>query len=162
MTYHVYVSNGGAGKLSKFRMDVRGGKLVPLEGIALEGPAGPLAVDREERFLFASLRQSHLLASYRVDRTTGGLAAINSVRLEADACYITTDRRDRYLLSSYYRAGGVAVHPIREDGSLGAEPNEWIATAEHAHSIQTDPSNRFAFVPHNEPAEHDRPVQVRR
>ena len=152
MTYHVYVSNGGAEKLSKFRMDGRRGTLVPQEGIALEGPTGSLAVDREERFLFASLRRSRLLASYRIDRTTGGLAPINSVRLEADACYIATDRRDRYLLSSYYRAGRVAVHPILEDGSLGAEPIEWIATAEHAHSIQTDPSNRFAFVPHTNPS----------
>ena len=40
------------------------------------------------------------------------------------------------------------VHPIAGDGAVGAPSLDRIATATGAHAIQTDPSNRFAFVPH--------------
>jgi 6-phosphogluconolactonase len=52
------------------------------------------------------------------------------------------------LLSAYYQGGYAAVHPLAEDGAVGAPPVERLATATGAHAIQTDPSNRFAFVPH--------------
>jgi 6-phosphogluconolactonase len=52
------------------------------------------------------------------------------------------------LLSSYYQVGHAAVHPLADDGAVGGPPIEWLATDIGAHSIQTDPSNRFAFVPH--------------
>ena len=42
----------------------------------------------------------------------------------------------------------MAVHPIGDDGAIGAPPIEWLSTAVGAHAIQTDRSNRFAFVPH--------------
>ena len=40
------------------------------------------------------------------------------------------------------------VHPLAADGAVGAPSLDRIATATGAHAIQTDPSNRFAFVPH--------------
>lgn len=40
------------------------------------------------------------------------------------------------------------VHPLAGDGAVGASSLDRIATATGAHAIQTDPSNRFAFVPH--------------
>jgi 6-phosphogluconolactonase len=43
---------------------------------------------------------------------------------------------------------GVSIHPIGHDGAVSDPPVEWRETARGAHSIQTDPSNRFAFVPH--------------
>ncbi len=54
----------------------------------------------------------------------------------------------RYLLAAYYQGGRVAVHPLGEDGAIGDPPSAWVPTAVGAHAIQTDPSNRFAFVPH--------------
>jgi 6-phosphogluconolactonase len=44
--------------------------------------------------------------------------------------------------------GGAAVHPLGEDGAASAPSLGWLATAIGAHAIATDPSNRFAFVPH--------------
>ena len=46
----------------------------------------------------------------------------------------------------------MSVHGIDADGKLSAEPLQWHETAGHAHSVQTDRSNRFAFVPHTVPA----------
>jgi 6-phosphogluconolactonase len=68
--------------------------------------------------------------------------------LEAWPVYVSTDRTGKFVLSAYYQGGHVAVHPIGGDGSVGGPPIEWLATATGAHAMQTDPTNRYAFVPH--------------
>jgi 6-phosphogluconolactonase len=40
------------------------------------------------------------------------------------------------------------VHPLGADGAVSTPSLGWLATATGAHAIATDPSNRFAFVPH--------------
>lgn len=148
MPYYVYVSLAGENKLSIYGMDPGTGKLRFREDVALSGGPGPLAVDPGRRFLYAGIRSTQEISSFRIDRNSGSLSLIGTISLEANPCYFTTDRKGRFLLSAYYGAGRVAVHPIGEDGAASTPPVEWLATAENAHSIQTDPSNRFAFVPH--------------
>ena len=41
----------------------------------------------------------------------------------------------------------MGVNPIGKDGKVG-EPIQVIPTARNAHSIRTDNTNRFVFVPH--------------
>lgn len=62
--------------------------------------------------------------------------------------FLAPDRTGKYLLSAYYQGGFAAVHPLAADGAVGAAPVASVPTAPGAHAIQTDPSNRFAFVPH--------------
>jgi 6-phosphogluconolactonase len=52
------------------------------------------------------------------------------------------------LLSAYYQGGYAAVHPLGNNGAVGAPQLDRQDTATGAHAIATDPSNRFAFVPH--------------
>jgi 6-phosphogluconolactonase len=52
------------------------------------------------------------------------------------------------MLCAYYQGGYVAVYPIAADGAIGAAAVDRQETAVGAHAIATDPSNRFAFVPH--------------
>jgi 6-phosphogluconolactonase len=73
---------------------------------------------------------------------------LNTVSLPSDPCFVATDGIGRFLFSAYYGAGAVAVHAITPDGRLGQAPLQWLETAPNAHAIQTDRSNRFAFVPH--------------
>ena len=73
---------------------------------------------------------------------------LGTMPLESDPCFISVDRTGRYLLASYYGAGHVSVHAIGADGTLLPDPIEWLATAPKAHSIHTDRSNRWAFLPH--------------
>ncbi len=66
------------------------------------------------------------------------------------------DRTGRFLLAANYGSGSVAVFPILEDGRLGEascviqhegrsrDPKRQAGP--HAHSINLDPSNRFALV----------------
>jgi 6-phosphogluconolactonase len=62
--------------------------------------------------------------------------------------FLATDQTGRFLLSAYYQGGYAAVHPLGADGAVGAPSLDRLDTATGAHAIQTDPSNRFAFVPH--------------
>ena len=148
MASYLYVSLAGEDKISIFTMDPGTGRLLLQEDVAVGGGPAPLAVDPQSRFLYAGLRSIREISSFRIDQTTGGLSLIGTVSLDADPCYLRTDRKGGFLLSSYYGAGRAAVHPIGADGVVGGSPVEWLSTANKAHSIQTDPSNRFAFVPH--------------
>ena len=62
--------------------------------------------------------------------------------------YIATDRTGRHLTVAFYGGARAGIYPIGADGELGGPPTESLTTADGAHSILTDRSNRFAFVPH--------------
>ena len=151
MAYYMYVSNAGSEWFSHFRMDEGTGRLEPLENIELTGTPGAAATNAAGTLLFVSLRSQRRFGSYAIDRTSGALSMIGSVPLEDGSPYVKTDNTDRFLLASYYGSGHVSVHRIAADGSLSEKPLQWIATAAHAHSVQTDRSNRFALVPHTNP-----------
>ena len=68
--------------------------------------------------------------------------------LGGEPCYLSTDHTGRFVLSAYYQAGHCAVHPIDESGAVGGAATEWLETGSGAHCFQTDPSNRYAFLPH--------------
>lgn len=148
MSCYVYVSLAGENKISIFTMDPETGKLQLKEDVSLSSGPGPLAVDPEQNFIYAGLRSTREIASFRIDRATAGLSLIKTISVEADSCYLSTDRRGRFLLSSSYGGGVAWVHSIGPDGAAQAPPVDWHITAPKAHSIQTDSSNRFAFVPH--------------
>jgi 6-phosphogluconolactonase len=98
--------------------------------------------------LYVGYRTRPSIASYRIDPETGGLSLLGTAA-QADApTFLAPDRTGRYLLCAYYQGGYVAVHPIAADGTIGAVAVDKQETAVGAHAIATDPSNRFAFVPH--------------
>jgi len=151
MKENIYITLSGEDRILIFGLDPTNGDLESVGALALEGGPAPLALSPDNRYLYAGLRNSLRVASLRIDRSTGALSQAGSVGLKSDPCFLAADRKGRYLFSSYYRAGRVAVHSINADGSVSTSPIEWRETALNAHSIQTDPSNRFAFVPHTGP-----------
>jgi len=151
MSYHVYVSNSGSDWLSHFLMDEHTGRLEPQADIELEATPGALATDAAETLMFVALRSAKQLGSYTIDKRSGRLSKISGASLEEGPPYLRTDNTDRFLFASYYGAGHVSVHGIDEGGTLSQTPLQWIKTDIRAHSIQTDRSNRFAFVPHTNP-----------
>ncbi len=148
MPAYVYVALGGENCLLSFAMAPATGALTPLARIALPGAPGPLAVDPLRRFVYAGIRSTRQVCSFALQPRSGDLSLLRTVDLEADPCYISVDRRGRYLMYSSYSGGLVAVHRIGDDGAALAEVADRQVTAPCAHSIQTDPTNRFAFVPH--------------
>lgn len=148
MAYTMYIALSGEDRIAIYTMDPETGKLAFQENVGLSAGPGPLAVDPQRKYLYAGLRSIREVVSCHIDPSTGRLEQIGSVSLKADPCFLSTDRRGHFLLSAHYNAGVAGVHPIRADGVASGPPIEWRSTAEHAHSIQTDPSNRYAFVPH--------------
>ena len=148
----VYVSVAAEKRIAVYRLNTETGKLMHRSDCKVEeGEPGALTVDPDNRFLLAAIRSTGKLASFRIDRTTGRLTHVNTVPAGPDPAQISTDRSGRYLLTAYYVAAKVTVHTIGKDGRLSDKPLQSIATADKAHAIVPDPSNRFVFVPHTGP-----------
>lgn len=148
MPCYMYISLKDGEKILVFSMDAETGKLAPKGEVPVSGGPWALTISPDRKVLYVGNREVPKISSFRIDRDTGGLTQIGLVSPEAAPTYLSTDRKGRFLLSAYFHAGLTAVHPIREDGAVGGPPIEWLETATGAHAIQTDPSNRFAFVPH--------------
>lgn len=151
MARHLYVSNSGSEFLSHFIMDEDSGKLAPQPDIDLGGAPGAVATNSGETVMYVCLRPSGDVVSFRIDKGSGALARMGAAALVEGPPYLYLDNSGRFLLAAYYGAAGVTSHRIEADGTVG-EQLQWLDTETHAHSIQTDRSNRFAFVPHTNPA----------
>ena len=128
-------------------MDEASGELAHIGDVRTAARPAPLAVNPAGDRMYVGCRDEIAISSYAIG-DDGNLAHIGDAAVENDPCYLATDRNGRFLLSAYYEGGLCAVHAIGDDGAATNPPVEWLATAKGAHSMQTDPSNRFAFVPH--------------
>jgi 6-phosphogluconolactonase len=148
MPCYMYVSLQDDDKIRVFTMDAETGQLMPKGEVPVSGGPSPLTISPDRKVLYVGHRNVPEISSFRIDPDTGGLTQSGTVSPEAAPTFLSTDRKGRFLLSAYYQGARVAVHPIGADGSVGDPPVEWLETATGAHAMQTDPSNKFAFVPH--------------
>ena len=151
MQTHVYLSIAGENRIAVYTLDVTSGGIEFQENIGVSGSPGPLARSLCGNYLYVGLRSSREIASFRIDEETKHLTHLGTVPLDADTCYIAIDKTGNFLLSAYYGAGKVTVHTIGDDKTVQGEPIQTVETDIHAHCIETDASNRFAFVPHTVP-----------
>jgi len=107
-----------------------------------------MASSPDRRTLYVGHRTRPAISSFRINQSTGSLTLLGTVSQEYAPTFLAPDRNGKYLLCAYYQGGGAAVHPLGEDGAVHVPSLGWLATAVGAHAIATDPSNRFAFVPH--------------
>ena len=149
---YVYVSVATEKRIAVYQLDSTTGKLTHKSDCQVAaGEPGALTVDPGKRFLLAAIRSTGKLASFRLDSATGKPTHINTVTVGPDPAQISTDRTGRYLLTAYYVDAKVTVHAIDKNGALSEKPIQSIPTADKAHAIVPDPSNRFVFVPHTGP-----------
>ncbi len=148
MSSYMYISLQDDDQISIFAMDDTTGKLTHKEKLPAAGGPSSSTISPDRKTFYVGHRNSNEIFSFRIDPESGGLTQTGKVSLEASPTFLSTDRRGRFLLSAYYQGAHVAVQPISDDGSVGGPPIEWLETAVAAHAIQTDPSNKFAFVPH--------------
>jgi 6-phosphogluconolactonase len=152
MVTRVFCTQENADRITVFQMDPDSGKLTVEREFDMPGGPAPLAVDPQQRWLVVGLREQTGLATVRLNPYQGLGEMISKIDLPVDACYVSVDHTGRFVLSAYYGAGVAAVHRISDDGVLVSEAVQWIETTPHAHCIHTDPSNRFAYLPHTMPA----------
>ncbi len=148
MPNYMYVALQDDDKISVFTIDDGTGKLTPQAEVPVSDAPSLMAISPDREVLYVGHRDPTGISSWRIDHGTGGLTQTGRVSTDSWSAFLSTDRKGKYLLSAYYQAGHVGVHPIGDDGAVGGPPIEWLATDTGAHAIQTDPSNKFAFVPH--------------
>jgi len=144
----MYISISGEDRIAIYTVDPKSGGIEFAGETTVAGRPAPIAISPNKKHLYVGQRGNYRISSFQIDTATGSITFVRQVSLESDPCFLSVDRTGRYLLSAYYNAGRIAIHPIDKHGALDTNPTEWLATETGAHSILTDRSNQFAFVPH--------------
>ena len=152
----------GAG-IYRGRLDTATGK-VSIEGRAAEAEQPSfLALHPTGRYVYLANAMREFrgkpggaLGAYRIE-ASGDLAPLNEQPSRGTStCHLTVDRAGRHLLAVNYGTGSVIVRAIGDDGRLGdatafiqheghsVDPRR--QKGPHAHSVNLDAANRFAFV----------------
>ncbi|MDE2687461.1 MAG: lactonase family protein [Chloroflexota bacterium] len=147
MTMQMYITLSEEDRIARYEVGEDTGALTHIGDTATAARPAPLAVNPTGDRLYVGCRDAIAISTFAIG-DGGALAHIGDAAVENDPCYLSTDRAGRFLLSAYYEGGRCAVHAIGDDGAAVSPPVEWLATDKGAHSMQTDPANRFAFVPH--------------
>jgi 6-phosphogluconolactonase len=146
------------------RLDAASGALSPPELAAETASPSFLAVHPRGGWLYSvgevntfGGKPGGSVSAFAIDRATGRLTALNQQSSGgAGPAHLIVDRSGRDVLVANYGGGSVAVLPIEKDGRLkpasafvqhsGASVNPQRQKGPHAHSINVDPQNRFAYV----------------
>jgi 6-phosphogluconolactonase len=148
MPYALYVGLQDEDKISVFALDADTGELTKRAEVPSSGGPAVMAISPDRRMLYVGHRTQPAISSFRIGRGTGELTLAGTVSQAHAPTFLALDRAGKYLLCAYYQGGGAAVFHLGADGTVGAPSLDWLATATGAHAIATDPTNRFAFVPH--------------
>jgi len=144
----LYVCLQDEDKIARFAIDPGTGGLTRQADVLVAGGPSVTALSPDRRVLYVGVRTRPAISSFRIDPAAGALSEQGTVASADAPTFLATDRAGRFLLSAYYQGGYAAVHPLGSDGAVGAPALDRYDTANGAHAIATDPSNRFAFVPH--------------
>lgn len=145
-------------------LDLANGKLQPVglvgetvnpSFLALH-PSRPLMYAVGEMADFEG-KKTGAVSAFSIAPKTGKLTLLNQQSSQgAGPCHVSVDRSGRCVLVANYSGGSVACLPIQSNGRLGeatafvqhvgAGPNPKRQQGPHAHSINMDPTNQFAFV----------------
>ena len=143
----VYVSNAEDGDIGIYTLQING-TLKPGERVKAANLVMPMAVSPDKRFLYAAARSKPFsVYAYAIDPNTGALATLSVSALAESFPYISLDKTGRYLFGASYGAHLISVNAVGADGRVATEPLQVIPVGRNAHSIRTDESNRYVFVP---------------
>jgi len=157
----VYVGTytGGLSKgIYRFELDLATGKAgEPVLAAESKNPSF-LALHPGRRFLYAANEtgKTGTVSAFAI-QADGTLALLNQQPSEGQSpCHLVVDKAGTHVLVANYSSGTAAVLPIGADGKLapasttvrheGKGPNAKRQEGPHAHSINLDPANRFAFL----------------
>lgn len=141
-----YIASPDDGLISHYRLADKTGALKLLAQTPAGTQVGPLALSPDGQTLYAALRSKpYTVKSYHVDHETGALEAAGQAPLAESLAYLATDRSGHWLLGASYGGDLLSTQPLDVSGQPASEIRI-TATGPHAHSIRTDPSNRFAYA----------------
>ncbi len=102
-------------------------------------------------------KKTGAVSAFSMDPTSGKLTLLNQQSSQGPGpCHVSVDGTGKNVLVANYGGGSIACLPIAADGSLaeatcsiqheGSSINPQRQQGPHAHSINLDAANRFAFV----------------
>jgi 6-phosphogluconolactonase len=149
----LYLANRHEDSLMRFDMDETSGELTLRQTLKLEGEPAPMCVSPDQRTLYVARRKAEKVSAFSISPKDGSVKLISETSIpgQGGACYLSPDRSGKFLLSAYYFEGKVAVHRLRENGSVKEGAIQTIATEKNAHCILPDHRNRLVLVPHTGP-----------
>ena len=144
----VYIACADTREIHVGHLDNATGTVEVIQKAVVPGLVMPLAVSPNRRFVYACLRsEPYSVATLAIDSDLGTLRLAATAPLPDSMAYISTDKTGRFLFGASYSGDRISVNPIDADGRVEAEPEQMLRTASHPHSILTDASNGFLFVP---------------
>jgi 6-phosphogluconolactonase len=167
--YWVYIGTYTRGKskskgIYRCEFDAATGKLSdPVLAAELTDPSF-LAIHPNNRYLYAvgemeefEGKSSGAVTAFSIDPASGELKRLNQIPSGGvGPCHVVVDRQGKNALVANFGGGSAAVLRIEDDGRLGkrtgfsqhsgkgTDPTR--QEGPHAHSINLDAANRFAFV----------------
>ena len=154
-------TDGKSKGIYRCELNLKTGKLSqPKVAAALKSPSF-LAIHPTNRFLYAvneagDGKSTGMVSALSLNAQTGELALLNQQPSGgAGPCHLVVDRVGKNVLAANYGGGSCCSIPIKKDGLLG-EPASVMQhkgssidkdrqEGPHAHSINVDAKNRFAF-----------------
>ncbi len=143
----VYVSNGDSGTVTAYTLDKTRQQLTPLGEYATGLKSMPMVVSNDKKTLYVSVRSKPYHVSSWHIQADGTLTHFADTPLPEAMAYLALDRSGRFLLSASYGGDMFSINRIAADAKVESAPVQVVHTGKRAHSIQTDPSNRYLYVP---------------
>lgn len=165
-TLGVYFGTYSGGKskgIYRAELDLRSGKFSePILAGTVKNPSF-VAIHPNGRYLYAVSeisesggKRTGVVSAFLIEKT-GKLKALNSQPSGgAGPCHLIVDKAGKNALVANYGGGSAAVLPIQSDGQLnpascvvqhkGSSVDKSRQEGPHAHSINLDAANKFAFV----------------
>lgn len=126
-------------------MNDRTGALSLIEQVQPGAQVNPMALSPDGKALLAALRvKPFIVKSYSIDPIIGHLSKNGHGPLAESLAYLSTDRSGHWLLGASYGGNLITSQPIEGDHQPGSAI-QTVKTGPHAHSVRTDPSNRFDY-----------------
>ena len=165
--FRVYIgtyTSGDSQGIYLSELDTETGILAPPQLVAETENPSFLALTPSASYLYAVNETTDFkgeaagsVSAYAVDSKSGKLTFLNQQSTKGGApCHLVIDNAAKNVLVANYVGGNVACLPIHSDGSLqstssviqhhGSSVNAGRQEGPHAHSINLDPQNRFAFA----------------
>jgi 6-phosphogluconolactonase len=162
--FGTYTRDGGSRGIYVSELDLGTGKLSAPRSAAETVNPSFLAIDPEQRYLYSVAevetsdgKRGGGVAAFAIDAASGALELLNKQSSGGTGpCHLVTDRQGKCVLVANYGGGSVASLPVQADGRLaeaasfiqhqGSSVNPQRQEGPHAHSINVDAANRFAFA----------------
>lgn len=163
----VYVgtyTNGDSEGIYQFDLDLKTGKATsPALAAEAKNPSF-VAIHPNGKYLYSVSEIADFegektggVSAYSIAAETGALTLLNATASGGRGpCHLVTDDAGKNVLVANYGEGSIACIPIKEDGSLadasavvqheGSSVNKQRQAGPHAHSINLDAANGFAFA----------------